>query len=728
LALLGWGALAEGGTETFSATPLSSKWDLATNRWVGDSGAEIEAWNARSNTVWVDNPAIAIRSNGWISVALTNRSLQHLRVDFRQILSAQSDCRILVNGKDVGGYKPTTNAVDHMEWEVLDPDTQHPFWAGDEGLTVTISNRIKTAGPVAIDNLEWADWELWVNLDKSGTNAVHAADDEFGGGEFDIEAHVSDFEGDLDESNVDGFWSVSPAFQGGTTGMDGRHLTLTATLEDVGNVYELTYTAIRALSGEINSNGTEKGISSPRSETRWVTNSATAWVEVLPPKMYRWIDFENDPKFTKATNGVPQSVLLSGGPWYVHGAHRAGDKDDPKIGNYAIGMLHTSNTRPAWMESGFPFYNGIGTLSFRYANYSASNPKIALLIQTKSQEDEEWTTVEGGDFTAEAHYDISNEEFRVDIQEEGERMLRIMTAPNVAGNAGMRVNLDDIHVRPFGETAPVLVWAGQPYVPAGDAWESWQGCFVYTNAESSDYQWIWEAEEPLSHSLLCTTNGNTLSFSLREPVSGWFTNRLTAQVLCDGKVDQKKSVDLMVASPPEFELSTATNVIRLAEANVLDVHVTNVRLYGSGTNWSVQWTATPPFSGTNTIKNKSRYIVREMDQTENSEHWLTALLKETTTQLTTEKTLYFRVIAKEQPVPVPVLPEILGILDGALSVGNIQAGHSYRVFSVESLENGEWKGEGEPRQAGTNDSLVLPVPILSNNPSVYFFGVVDESQ
>ncbi len=730
MASLGWGVASGGQMETFSEMPLGAKWETAAREWTGDSGMEVSACLARLDAVWEGNPAIAIRSNGWVSVTLTNRSLQRVRVVFRQALSGRpSDCELWVNGQKAGGYKSTgdTDVVDSVEWETVDPATGYPFVAGDGGLTVTISNRLKSAAAVALDNLEWEEWNLFVKLDKPGTNTVTAADEEFEGGEFDIAAGVSDSAGELAGEGIEGFWSVDPPLKGGATGMDGRMLTVTPTLEDVGNVYALTYTAIREVAtGDGVSADGEAGME--EQAVRRITNSATAWMEVVEPAVYRWIDFEDADDFSKATEGVSKPVLLSGGIWNVHGAHRAG-AGSPKIGNYAIGLVHASSTRPGWMESGFAYPRGIGTLSMRYANLNTNNAQITMVVQTKSVEDETWTTVEGGEFTAEAHYQMTDEEFRVDIQEERDRMVRIMTAPHVSANAGMRVTLDNIHIRPFGETAPVLAWEGPSLIPSGDEWPAWRGRFVYAHAETEDHEWAWEAAEPLAHCLQCTTNGNQLEFALCEPVPAWTTNRLTAQVLIDGKTDQRKHVDLAVFSPPEFELATPMTIIRLAETNVVDVRVTNVVLHGPGTNWTLQWTATPPFSGTNTFNRKNRYIVRELDQTENSEHLLTASLKETSTQLTTEKSLLFLVLAEETPEPGTEAPEIREILDGALTVGGIRSGHVYRVFSVEGLEAGvsreQWIWESEAIQAGTNDLLRLPMD--TNHPPICFFGVIEET-
>lgn len=728
MAILGWVGMAWGGVEDFSSIPLGTGWNRVTNEWDGAEGTIVSAYNARKD--WVEskeNPAIAIQSEsaatkGWVRVATTNESVQRVRAKFRQALSGKAVCDVRVNGQLVGEYQSqgNTGMVDTVECEVLDTETGWPMVGNGNGVEIVISNRLANSGTVAIDDVEWEEWTVFVKLfdqnEKEVTgkiNEVQALDGEFVEKGFDITARIWSAEGELGEESAGGSWTIKPALQGEVIGLEGRQLTVLPALEDVGGVFALTYTAEREV-GEGDS-------------AHVVRHSATAWLKVKDPS-YRWITFEDVENFSKATNGIATNVDL-GGPWNVHGGHRAGTTNDPKVGKYSIGLVHTSHQLPGWMESDFEYKLGIGTVSMRYANLNENSPKVTLLVQTKALEDEEWRTVEDGVLVAEEKYDMGGAEFRVDVQEEGSRMLRIATA-NVPGNPGMRVNLDDIRIRRFGETAPVLLWRGETVV--GDA-AGWSGCFVYTNAGEGDFEWGWAAEGPLAEALLCETNGNRLDFTVPDVVTAWATNQLTAWVTVDGEEDQRRKVELLTGAPPEFELWTPRTEIRLAETNIVDVWVTNVVLHGGGSDWRVAWNAEPAFNGTNSVNNKSRYRVLDLEQEEDSEHVLTAILTETGTQLSAKRSLTFRVVAKgEGPGPEPPGEFRIVKMEGdSLLVQGTQTGWMYRLFGVESLLPGvapsNWIWEGAERPGTGEEELRLPIEGMTNH-NVRFYGVVGETR
>lgn len=725
LALGCLGGVAWGGMEDFSTIPLGTGWNRSTNQWDGEAGVVVSAYNARKDWVEKENPAIAIQSEssaakGWVRVATTNGSVQRVRAKFRQVLTGKADCDVRVNGQLVGRYQSqgNTETVDTLACEVVDMETGWPVVGEGSGVEISISNRLSTSGTVAIDDVEWEEWAVFAKLfdqkrvEVTGkTNEVQALDGEFVQKGFDITVRIWSAEGELDEGSARGHWTIEPPLQGEVIGMEERQLTVLPALEDVGRVFALTYTAEREVGdGEL---------------AHVVCHSATAWLKVKDPS-YRWITFEDAENFTKTSNGVVTNVDL-GGPWNVHEGHRAGTTNDPKMGNYSIGLLHASQQWPAWMESDFAYELGIGTVSMRYANHNANSPKVTLVVQTKGEEDEEWRTVEDGVLVAEGKYGMEGAEFRVDIQEEGLRMLRIATA-DVPGNPGMRVNLDDIRIRRFGETAPVLLWRGETVVGNGVGWE---GSFVYTNAGEAPFEWGWKAEGPLAESLACATNGSRLDFTVSGVVADWATNQLAAWVTIDGEEDQRKKVELLTGAPPEFELWTPRTEIRLAETNVVDVWVTNVVLHGGGTNWSVKWSAEPPFNGTNSMHNKNWYRVLNLEQEEDSEHVLTATLKETGTEMSSQQSLTFRVVAKGGgPGPEPPGEfRIVKMTGDALWVQGTQTDWMYRLFGVESLVSGvapsNWVWEGATRTGTGEDELRLPIEGMTNH-NVRFYGVVGE--
>lgn len=720
------GALAAwGGVEDFSTISLGTGWNRGTNQWNGAAGVVVSAYNARKDWVEKENPAIAIQAEsstakGWVRVATTNESIQRVRTKFRQVLSGKADCEVWVNGQLAGGYQSSgdTGQVDMREWEVTDKTTGWPVVGNDDGVAIVISNRLATSGTVAIDDVEWDEWEVFAKLfDKHGreatgrTNEVVAVDGEFYEEGFDLSARIWSAAGELGEEDAAGIWTIEPMPHGEILGGDGRQLTVIPSEEDVGEVFALTYTAEREMrEGEA---------------AHVVRHSATTWLKVLESK-YRWIDFEDAPNFTKTTNGVATNVIL-GGRWNVHEGHRAGDKDDPKVGKYSIGLLHASQQWSGWMESDFAFPQGIGTISMRYANYSTNNPKITMVVQTKGEEDEEWRTVEDGEWVAEDKYGMDGAEFRVDVQEEGMRMVRIATA-DVPGNPGKRINLDDIRIRRFGETAPVLLWRGDAVVGNGMGWE---GSFVYTNEGEGTFEWGWEVKGTLADSLICATNGNRLDFSVADEVTAWGTNFLTAWVTRDGKEDQRRKVELVTGAVPEFDLWTAQTEIRLAETNIVDVWVTNVYFHGRDSDWGVKWRAEPTFNGRNSVNQKNRYRVLDIAQEEDSEHILTATLTEVGTGLSSQRTLTFRIVAAgEGPGPGPAEDCLIVGKDGdALIVRGTRDGWLYRLFGVESLVSGvapdKWVWEGENQMGQAGEELRLPIGGATDRGTI-FYGVVGE--
>lgn len=677
------GAWAD-GAERFEGMPFgTTRWDRTTNCWTNAEGMAWEAYNARASTVWgEENPALSIQverssdSKGfWRSAEPLTGGVQRVRVAFRQVLTAKVDCDVRVNGKVVGNYVSggDTSQVDICEWETVDPETGLPF---SDAFELGISNRVvgPSTAAVAFDDVEWVSYRLFVTLDQTGTNVAYAADGEFEQPEFDVEATAHGPEGVL--SGVKGMWSIEPEFAGMMNDLSDRHLTLMPVMEDVGKTFELKYTAwIPEGEGEEEEEeGDGEEAASLESAERF-EHTARTWVRVEEAVSPRFVDFED--MATMNFSAEEQLVMLAGAPWSVANVRSSMTDAEPKLGQHSLRLRH-SNTGAVSFAS--PIYNlGIGTLGFHFANFH-TNLGMTLKVQTRGEDDEEgaWTDVEDGSVSFFQQMDITDAPFRVDVQREGACAFRIVST---ASNRAI-ANIDNVRIRAFGETDPVLRWDGSTAAAVNEAWS---GTFTYLHP-TSDFEFVWTVSPPLA-GLSATTNLVTgeLVFSLTPSAADWGDYVIETEVRtgAEGAADQRRQVGLAVGACPSFELAPVATTV----SNEVDIWVTNVVLHGGGTNWSVAWSAVPEFKGRNTVNNPSRFRVLDITD-DDGEHVVTAVLTNLTTKWCSTQSVTIVVSGSGGGGGGGGTTNevwIVGLTTTNLCVTNGAANVSYRVFAVEDL-------------------------------------------
>ena len=770
-------AMLPNGIETFADQPFGTKtqWTTTLTAWTNaETGNAWEAYNVRTGWLYDGtNAALSIRATSasakgfWRSQGTLTGGVQRLRVAFRQALTGKADCNVLVNGVVVGNYVSSgdTNVIDVLEWETIDPTTGLPF---DGDFSLAISNRIGTSGAVIFDDVEWTPYQLYVTLDKSGTNVVYASDGEFEQPEFDVSATAHIPGGGVLET-VEGTWTIEPEFAGGMNGVDDVHLTLMPAMADVGKEFTLTFTALEPAEepeeggeggegegegeGEGDGDGDGEGdgegdgagegegvepvegdgegdagegdgeggegedppVEPPPAER--FSHSASVKIFVEAATSPRYIDFE-DMK-TCEYSAVPKSIVLAGASWSVTDVHSS-DKTDKMMGNRSLRMRHFTTNAAVFASPVFP--GGLGTLSFRYANYH-TNHAMTLKVQTRGEDDDEddgeaWSDVADGAVSFMDRMDIGDVEFRVDIQEGGARAFRILsTEAN-----GSIADIDNVRIRAFGETAPVLIWRGEPGAGLG---KSWTGAFTYLHP-TSDFSFSWSVTPELPR-LTAETNleDGTLTFTLDAREEDWGEYEIEATVLVepDNVPDQRAKAALSVASFPEFELAPVATTV----SNIVDIFVTNVVLYGAGTNWTVAWSAEPPFNGTNSVHNKSRYRVLNIED-DDGPHVVTAVLTDSKTKLSATRQVTIEVHGSssggggDEPEPF----QITAFTATNLCVAPTAEGWRYAAFAVEDLESGPdatnrvWEGIAAPGIAGGELWLEIEAPAADGR---RFFGV-----
>ncbi|MBQ9344853.1 MAG: hypothetical protein IJT88_06545 [Kiritimatiellae bacterium] len=739
LVLTGASALAAdgdaigGGLETFDHLPYStSRWDATTNSWTNAAGTAVwEAYNARASYVHppsggVTNPALSIRSTGttaskgfWRTapdVPLTG-GVQRVQATFRQLSANAADCVVFINDTLVGKYVSSgnTNQTDTCIWETIDPATGLPF---ADDFALTISNRIATASVVAFDDVEWTPFHLFVTLDKPGTNVAYAADGEFEQPEFDLAATVHAPEGIVDAPV--GIWSVEPDFAGTINDLSDPHLTIAPILVDAGKTFTFTYTATTDLvtyAEQVVLDPTDTNDPPTATITNLVpvatnvfAHSATAHVRVEQAVSPRFVDFEDMATMDYSAAETP--VVLAGASWQLANA-RSSQQADPKRGARSLRLRH-SVTSPALFAS--PLYpSGLGTLGFHFANYH-TNHAMTLKVQTRGEDDDEeaWSDVEDGSVSFYRQMDIDDAPFRVDVMREGACAFRILSTES----NGALANIDDVVIRAFGETDPVLRWDGSL---AANADALWTGAFTYLHP-TSDFEFAWSVTPPLA-GLSATTNleAGTLALALTPTADEWGEYVLEAEVRVapDGVVDQRRRVTLSVGAWPSFALAPVATTV----SNVVDIWVTNVVLHGSGTNWSVAWSAVPEFKGTNTVHNKSRYLVRNIAD-DDGPHVVTAVLTDAKTKWSSTQSVTIVVSGSSGggggddpgpgPGPVTNVFYIATFTATNLVVTNAVPAATYIPFAVDDLAAGlaetNWTWQGAPTVPETDGTFAVPIP------------------
>ncbi len=681
LVVLGSGTVCA-GTETFDQTGLSSTWVLAGSF----TGQESVVWtyaNARgAPTVYSNNPSITLRtgsstSKGWLISQTLTGGVGRVSAAFKQDSTAAVDCDIQVNGVVVGNYKSggISGVVDQVRLDAYDLANRMPF---TNEISLMVSNRLATSGFLALDDLSWEPFRLFVRLPQ--TNAATA----YVGSEFEMEATVFDV-----GQAVTGQWSLSPAFAGEVQNDTTTRVLLIPASADEGKNFTLTYTAVDAVGGGN-------------------TNRASCPLTVLEGP--RLVDFEGA-SFSYNTN-EGTVVNLKGMNWTFFNVMTS-DSTDRKIGATSARFKHTT-ALAATMESQDPF-PGIGTVSINYAYYG-TNRVVTFALQVRG-EDQEWSTVSNGIFNVQGHDDISNSVFSADVLRHDDVWIRLITT----GNAGELANIDNVRIRPFGDTLPRLVWSGETNAPVG------MECildFALLNAEGIVREWTSSIAPENSHAVFEETVDKNvrLTFSpLDTNEWGLYTVRVSANI--SGQEVGATSVVVRVVSPPSFALApVATNVM---VPGIVDVWVTNVVLHNSGIHWTTAWLVEPLFSTAPTVSSPNRFrIGKGTTVVDVGEHWLTAVLTDSGTGVRVTNVLVLTVTGSSGGGDIT--NEVYEILSTSTITNLIINGQTGRVFQAVgktnlASSNWFWLGSAVTNTGGAEVQLDLPG--TNGVPFPIFYGV-----
>lgn len=681
------------------------------------------------------NPALGLQAasgkKGWLSATIPV-SCQRLSFSRMNKSKGTNAFDVYVNTVCVASNvrMADTNGLWQFERETIDPDTGLPFEAP---ISILVSNRIVGAN-LAIDDLTVAPYTLFVTLDRPATNSVTVQSEEFTTveKEFNVVATHNLPPDTPSNAVVTGFWTVTPSFSGGISDLESPHLTLVPSADDVGKTFTLSYTATITVPPDpaVPSNSVDSVVSAVSADSpappASFSHTASCTLSVSLAPVPRFLDFEDVKTLNYNTNGGTL-VSISGGNFVARNFRKSTSKE-PAIGTVSLCGQYQSNA-PAFLASDFAYPNGIGTVSFRYANYSttAVHRTMAFVAQVRGEEDDDWTDLPDGTLVVTNHYDISDCEFRVNADMEANTAFRLLATAGYAGSIGV---IDNLHIRPFGSNAPVLLFRGSSSLPVS---QPWSASFHYANpAPDTPYAWSWSVDPDLP-GLVCTTNDidNRLEFSATADPALVSSHVLTVAVSTNGTVDQRLSVPLAVAANPSFDL-----VPRYAPCtNVVVVRTTNVVLYGTGTNYSVAWTAEPPFNGTNSVHNKSEYRVKNIVQSETTEHLLTAVLTDDKLKLSATNTLLVTVLPSDgsdtgdpdDPSPVdPSTPSVvIAFSADSLTISNLVPGASYTPFTLTNLLDFAPVPVGPPTPA-SDSTLTLPLTNLPAS-SPLFLGVFHSS-
>lgn len=678
--LLGAG-IARAGTETFDNTGLSNNW-VAAGSFTGQESIVWTYANAGgSPTVYTNDPAIVLQTGastnkGWLLSETIPGGCGRVSAAFKQVLSATSDCVVLVNGIAIANYRSSgvAGAVETASFEAFNPSDRTPF---TNEFTLMVSNRLATGGRVAIDNLSWEPFRLFVRLGKTGTNLAYA------GQEFDVTNELFDV-----GQAVSGGWQIPPAFEGTASDTNESHLTLIPATADIGKTFELTYEATDA-------------------EGTGYAHRASCWMEVLEAPNSRFVDFETASFGYDTNSGV--TTNLNGMPWRFFNV-RTSDATDTRIGTTSARFRHSSLAAPASMES-LETFEGVGAISVHGAHYQ-SNRVVTVAVLTKG-EDEGAVWATNGLFNVENQADITNGVFSFDVQRAEPVFVKLITT----GNFGEIADLDDLRVSEYGDVPPRLVWSGATNVPVG-----WETVLDFTLLNAEGIVRTWEAS-------LSPSNANAafevlpdknlrLRFSPAD-AGEWGTYAVAVTARFDAVVAGATNVAIRVVSPPTFDLApVATNV---AVREIVDVWVTNVALHGVGTNWTTAWSAAPAFFHAPSVSDKRRF--RIADGTEEADvgaHALTAVLTDSGTGVRTTNAVTIVVTSGGGDITNEIYP-ILSFQPTQLVVGG-KSGRVFWAFGTTNLAatNGLWQGTPVTNVDGADLALEIT---NTPDPRLFFYGV-----
>ncbi len=682
--------IARAGAETFDNAGLSNNW-VSTGTFTGQAGIVWTYANARGTpALEAGNPSITLRTlsatnNGWLQSQLLTGGVGRISARVKQDQPQAADCNVCVNGTVVGNYKSSVSgAVDSISFEAFDPASRMPFAAD---FTLMVSNRLASgsAGAVAVDDLAWEPFRLFVRLDRTGTNSAYVGKD------FDVHAQVF-----AAGQAVAGGWSIAPAFAGaGLEDPAQTNLTLVPAPEDAGQSFTLTYAAT-----DLDGGG--------------YTNQASIQLAVEDDP-WRFLDFEGI-AFEYETNGIVTNDL-NGMNWKFFNVRAGNTTNDHKLGTTSARFRHSSSTLPAWMESQ-DMYDGIGTFSLHYSYYGASNRTVTFELQVRADGEDDWTPVPDGTFNVNGHADITNSEFTVDVQQAGQRYVRLITT----GNAGEIANIDDVRIRPASELLPRLAWSGDTNAPLG---RETVLDFTLRNAEAIPRTWdcsLAPSNANAAFEVLPDQNLR-LRFSPAD-TNEWGEYAATVSASIAGAVAGATSLAIRVVSAPTFDLAPAeTNIVA---TNRVDVRVTNVVLHGGGTDWTTEWTAAPAFAHAPTTTNKTRFLINTgTTEADAGPHALTAVLTDSGTGVRTTNAVLLTVTGSGGS---PATNEIYGITSFGPTnlVVSGKVGRVFIPFGLADLTAGAdesnwvWRGTAITNADGSDVTLELPeLP----DPRLFFYGV-----
>ncbi|MGD9781494.1 MAG: hypothetical protein AB7V14_04985 [Kiritimatiellia bacterium] len=682
LALAGaWqGKAARAGLETFETAGLGSNW-VDIGSFTGQEGIAWTYANACGiPTVYADDPAIVLQTGysankGWLLSGTITGGCARVSAVFKQVLSDAVDCVVLVNGIEIANYRSSggEGSVEEASFDAYDSANRMPF---TNDFTLMVSNRLASGGRVAIDNLAWEPFRLFVRLDRTGTNLAYA------GREFDAEAEVFA----VGEA-VTGGWRIEPAFAGERSDTNSLQITLVPAEEDVGQTFTVAYAATDP-------------------EGTGYVHQADFQMSVLGAPNPRFVDFEGAAFGYDTNSGV--ATNLNGMDWTFFNVQTS-DSTDRKIGATSARFRHSSLAAPAIMESAGTF-EGVGAISVHGAYYG-SNRVVRFEVQTRGEEEAGWTP--NGNFSVWECEDITNSLFSFEVQRSEPVRVRLITT----GNFGEIADVDDLRISEYGDVPPRLVWSGPTNAPVG--WETVLD-FTLLNAEGMVRTWDCALAPPNAHAEF-TTNAERqlqLRFSPAD-TNDWGDYAVSVTARFDAAVAGATNVAIRVVSPPAFQLApVATNV---AVTNRVDAWVTNMVLHAGGTDWTTDWNAEPAFANPPTTSDKRRFLINTgTTEADVGAHTVTAVLTDSGTGVSATNAATIWVTSGGGDLTNEVYA-ILSFSSTQLVVGG-KSGRVFRAIGTTNLTEGGgfWQGPEITNADGANLALeITPTP----DPRMFFYGV-----
>lgn len=693
------GSASEGraATETFDHTGLSTSaatW-VSSGSFTGTvEGVEWTFACGRGNPQLREgDPSMALQAGGttaqkgWLCSSVLTGGLGRISVEVRQIAGGTVDFDVWAGEVKIGHFVGggDTNVIETPEFIAADSN-RYPV---TNDCTLMISNRITGTRNVALDNLTWEPFRLYVRLPNAATNEIRVD------GEWDIEAEVFA----LTNLLVEGSWSIDGGFAGTVGDTHQRHLCLTPAAEDSGKTFALTYTA-----QEIDSTN-----ESP------ATASATCWVVVSDALNPRHVSFETMPSLNYNVNTnalVP--VELNGIIWLTQNIHNS-DATDTKIGTRSARFRHQTGIPAIWESQ--DSFQGIGTVSFHAACYN-SNRVITLELQAHG-EDEDWQTLAYGTCPVQNGLDITNTLFYADVNRSDAVWLRLVST----GNAEQIADVDELIIREYGDTLPRLIFTGDTAIPLARPAAL---RFDVLNRDGIPRTWSAGFSPEALYAVGQTNDAGALEFTFDAQPSHRADYALDVAAdfgssSSDGVLET--SLVLRVRTPPVFELAAMANPVTVT--NPVDIRVTNVVLDVSNTNneWTTEWIVEPRFVSALTTSNKSRlYISTGTTAADANTYTLTAVMTDKITDLRSTNVLAdFRVVvAGDDLRSEDYLITAYDIANATVTVTTTNAiPVLYRLFALadplaEPSSSTNWIWSTNATGAAGSCTLSLPNPAPAN--------------